>query len=107
MARYHHFTGIACAKKKIGLRQKLDALRVQTGHSLSKYQGFGRELICYKGTPLFLAYYISGLFVRSLCTIQSHVVNFQPFVPSFAIFHAVLICFELNDPEIEKTINEL
>ena len=32
-----------------GLRQKLDALRVQNGQSLSKYQGFGRKLICYKG----------------------------------------------------------
>ena len=26
--------------------------------------------------------------MRSLCSIQSHVVNFQFFVPSFAIFHA-------------------
>ena len=40
--------------------------------------------------------------MRSLCTIQSHVINFQPFVPSFAFLHALLICFELNDPEIEK-----
>jgi hypothetical protein len=31
------------------LRQKLDALRVQNGQSLSKYQGFGRKIICYKG----------------------------------------------------------
>jgi thymidylate synthase len=28
---YHNFTHIACAKKLRGLRQKLDALRVQTG----------------------------------------------------------------------------
>ena len=40
--------------------------------------------------------------MRSLSTIQTHVVNFQPFVPSFAIFMHLLICFELNDPEIEK-----
>src|SRR5215216_5064463 len=37
---------------------------------------------------IFLNYYNSILFVRSLCTIQSHVINFQPFLPSFAIFHA-------------------
>ena len=37
---YHHFTHIVCAKEQRGLRQKLDALRVQTGQSLSKYQGF-------------------------------------------------------------------
>ena len=35
LAWYHHFTHIACAKKLRGLRQKLDALRVQTGcHSI-------------------------------------------------------------------------
>ena len=49
LACYHHFTHIACAKKLRGLRQKLDALRVQNGQSLSKYHGFGRKLICYKG----------------------------------------------------------
>ena len=43
----------ACAKKLRGLREKLDALRVQNGQSLSKYQGFGRKLICYKGILLF------------------------------------------------------
>ena len=36
-----------------GLSQKLDTLRVQTGQSLSEYQGFGRELICYTGTSIF------------------------------------------------------
>ena len=41
-----------------------------------------------KGTSFFLTYYNSRLFVRSLCTIQTHVVKFQPFVPSFAYFHA-------------------
>ena len=53
LAWYHHFIHIACARKLRGLRQKLDALRVQTGQSLSKYQGFWRELICYMGTSFF------------------------------------------------------
>ena len=53
LAWYHHFIHIACARKLRGLRQKLDALRVQTGQSLSEYQGFGRELICYMGTSMF------------------------------------------------------
>ena len=88
LAWYHHFTHIACAKKLIGLREKLDALHVQNGQSLLKSQGFRRKLICYKRHFIFLTYYNTRLFVRSLCTIQSHVVNFQPFVPSFAIFHA-------------------
>ena len=30
-----------CVQKSRGLRQKLDTLRVQTGQSVSEYQGFG------------------------------------------------------------------
>ena len=47
LAWCNHFTHIACAKKLRGLWQKLDALRVQNGQSLSKYQDFRRKLICY------------------------------------------------------------
>ena len=36
----------------------------------------------------FLTYYSSRLFLHSVCTIQSHVINFQPFLTSFHIFHA-------------------
>ena len=53
LAWYHHFIHIACAKKLRGLRQKLDALCVQTGQSLSKDKGFGRKLICYEDTSHF------------------------------------------------------
>ena len=40
-------------KSREGDGKKLDALRVQTGQSLSEYEGFGRELICYTGTSMF------------------------------------------------------
>ena len=40
-------------KSREGYGKKLDALHVQTGQSLSKYQGFGRELIGYTGTSFF------------------------------------------------------
>ena len=53
LAWYHHFTHIACARKYRGLWQKLDALRVQNGQSLSKYQGFIRKPVCYKGISFF------------------------------------------------------
>src|SRR3954468_17146530 len=43
LAWYHHLTHITCVQKLRGLRQKLDALRVQTGPSLSKYEGFRRN----------------------------------------------------------------
>ena len=41
-------------------------------------------------------------FVCLVCTIRSHVINFQPFLTSFSIFHAFTDFFDLNDPEIEK-----
>ena len=49
LAWYHHFTHIECAKKLRGLRQKMDALHVKNGQSLSKYPGFIRKLVCYIG----------------------------------------------------------
>ena len=53
LAWYHHFVHIARARKLRGLRQELDALRVQNGQSLSKYQDFIRKLVCYKGISFF------------------------------------------------------
>ena len=49
----YHLTHITCAQKLRGLQQKLDALHVQTGPSLSKYEGFTRKLICFKGISFF------------------------------------------------------
>ena len=65
LAWYHHFIHIACARKLRGLRQKLDALRVQNGQSLSKYQDFIRKLVCYKGISFFKTYLNSWLLVCS------------------------------------------
>ena len=67
LAWYHHFTHIACARKLRGLRQKLDALRVQNGQSLSKYQGFIRKLVCYKGISFFWTYFNSIEIGRASC----------------------------------------
>src|SRR3954470_21508313 len=61
LAWYHHFIHIACVQKLRGLRQKLDALRVQTGPSLSKYEGFRRKLVCFKGISFSQTYYNSRL----------------------------------------------
>ena len=91
LAWYHHFIHIACARKLRGLRQKLDALRVQNGQSLSKYKDFIRKPVCYKRISFSKTYLNSWLFVYSKCTIQSHVINFQPFLTSFAIFMHFLI----------------
>ena len=62
-----------------------------------------KKHICYKRTSLFLIYYNSGLFLFFVCMIQGNVIDFQPFLASFAIFHSFTDLFlELNDHEIEK-----
>src|SRR3954464_4742574 len=53
LAWCHNLTHITCVQNLRGLRQKLDALRVQTGLSLSKYEGFTRKLMCYKDISFF------------------------------------------------------
>src|SRR3954453_9886352 len=88
LARYHHLIHITCVQKMRGLRQKLHAVRVQTGPSLSKYKGFRRKLICYKDISFFLGYFNSRLFLHSTCNVQSYILKFQPFLTSFAIFFA-------------------
>ena len=95
LAWYHHFIHIACARMLRGLRQKLYALRIQNGQSLSKYQDFIRKFVCYKGISFFKTYLNSWLFVCSKCTIQSHIIIFQSFPTSFVIFHAFTNYFEL------------
>ena len=51
---------------------------------------------------IFLTYFNSRLFVNSIGIIPSNIPKFQPFLTSFAIFHAFTDFFTLNDPEIEK-----
>ena len=51
----------------------------------------------------FKTYYNSRLFLRSVRTIQSDVINFQNFLTSFDIFQSFTDLFrELNDREIEN-----
>src|ERR1043165_7695764 len=102
---YHHLTHIPCVQKLRGLRQKLDALCVQTGPSLSKYEGFRRKLIYFKGNSFFLTYFNSILFLHPTCNIQRHILKFQPFLTTFAIFLHLMIYFEVNDLEIGEGYN--
>ena len=104
---YHHFTHIACAKKYRSLRQKLDALRVQNRQSPSKYQVFMRKLVYTKGISLFWTYLNSIVFLCSKCTIQSHIINLQPFLTSFVIFHAFTDFFSYKTLKLKITTNEL
>ena len=89
------------------LRQKLDALRVQNRQSLSKYQRFIWKLVCYKGISFFKTYLNSRLFVCLKCIIQSHIINFQPFLTSIVIFHAFTDFFSYKTVKLKSISNEL
>src|SRR6266536_297 len=102
MAWYHHLSHITCVKKLRGLRQKLDALRVQTGQSLSKYQGFRRKLICYKGIPFFKLITTPEILCVRYAPFKATSSTFNPFCLHLQFFIHLMICFELNDPKIEK-----
>ena len=104
LAWYHHLTHIACVQKLRGLRQILDGLRVQTGPSLSKYEGFRRKLICFKGISFFLTYFNSRLFYIQHATFKATYWNFNPFRLSLLFFMHLMIYFELNDLEIGKEL---
>src|SRR3954464_8679740 len=88
LARYHHLIHIACVQKLRGLRQKLDALRVQTGPSLSKYKGFTRNSSVSKAFHFSKLILTQDFCLHSTCNIQSHILIFQTFLTSFVIFHA-------------------
>src|SRR3954467_14884203 len=105
LAWYHHLTHTTCVQKLRRLRQKLDALRVQTGPSLSNYKGFTQKLISYKDILFFQGYFNSRLFLHPTWNIQSHILKFQPFLTSFGIFMPLMIYFELNDLEIGRGYN--
>ena len=52
---------------------------------------------------VFYTYLNSSLFLRSVCIIQSDVINFQHVLTSFAFFQSFTDLFrELNDGEIEN-----
>ena len=60
-----------------------------------KYRCFIWKLVCYKGISFFWNHLNSIVFLCSKCTIESHIINFQPFLISFVIFHAFTDYFEL------------
>ena len=47
--------------------------------------------LLYRQFKILITYYNSGCFLHPACDIQSHVINFQLFLPSFSIFHAYTI----------------
>ena len=71
------------------LRERVERVTAKTGQTLSEYQGFGQELICYTATSMFLiTYWNSGLLLCSVCSIQSEVINFQHVLTTFVVFQS-------------------
>ena len=63
---------------------------------------FHRETHLLRRDLIFSTYLNSIVFLCSKWTIQRHIINFQPFLTSFVIFHAFTDYFELWDHEIEN-----
>ena len=57
--------------------------------------GFHIEIRVLQRDFIFWTYLNSIVFLCSKCTIQSYIINFQPFLTSFVIFHAFTDYFEL------------
>ena len=94
---------------------KVESVTTKTGCSSctnwtisSEVWGFKWKLICYKGISFFQTFLNSRLFVHSIGTIQSHILKFETFLTSFAIFHAFNDLFCAKWPwKWKASINEL
>ena len=65
--------------------------------------GFRTRTHLLHGHFIFLTYLNSRLFLRSVCSIQSDIINFQHVLTSFAVFPSFTYLFrEPNDREIEN-----
>ena len=98
LAWYHHFTHIACARKYRRLRQKLDAFRVQNRQSPSKYEGFIRKLVCYKGISFLKLIWTPDFLCVQNAPFKGTSQNFNNFWLHLVFFVHLLICFWANWP---------
>src|SRR3954468_15737852 len=53
-----------------------------------KVRGFQTKTYLFQRHFIFLNLFQLKTFLHSICTIQSHILKFQPFLTSFGIFHA-------------------
>src|SRR3954468_24263082 len=70
-----------------------------------KVQGFLMKTHLLQRHFIFLTYFNSRLFLHPTCNIQSHILKFQPFLTTLAIFMHLMIYFEVNDLEFGKGYN--
>src|SRR4051812_47226403 len=70
-----------------------------------KVQGFHTKTHLLQRHFIFLSLFQLKTFFASNSNIQSHILKIQPFLSSFAIFHAFNDLFLVNDLEIGKGDN--
>src|SRR3954463_7435882 len=70
-----------------------------------KVRGFETKSHLFQRHFIFLNLFQLKTFLHPKRNIQSHILKFQPFLTSFAIFMHLMIYFELNDPVIGKHYN--
>src|ERR1041384_8819337 len=70
-----------------------------------KIRGFQTKTHLLQRHFIFLNLFQLKIFLHPTCKIQSHILKFQPFLTTFAIFHAFNDLFQLNDLEIGKGYN--
>src|SRR3954469_20900080 len=63
-----------------------------------KVHGFQTKTHLLQRHFIFQAYFNSRLFLHPTCNIQSSILKFQPFLASFAIFHAFNDLFSAKGP---------
>ena len=87
--------GMVLSFRPHSMCEKVERVTAKTGcTSCTKWtisfegSGFHTETHLSQRDFNFETYLNSRLFVCSKCTIQSHLINFQPFLTSFVIFHA-------------------
>ena len=107
LAWYHHFTHIACARKLRGLRQKLDALRVQNGQSLSKYQDLIWKLVCYKGFHFFKLIWTPDFLCVQNIPFKATSSIFKPFWLHLLFFMHLLLILSYKTLKFKSIPNEL
>ena len=107
VAWYHHFTHIACAKKLRGLRQKLDALRVQNGLSLSKYQVSDENPTVTKGFHYFELIWTPDFLCVKNAPFKATSSIFNPFWFHLLFFMHLLIILSYKTLKLKSISNEL
>ena len=102
LAWYHNFTHVACAKKLCGLREKLYALRVQTGNLLRSIRVSDKNSSITNGFHIFKHNLLKTFSAFNMHHLKPHNHFSNLFWLDLLFFMHFMIYFELNDPEIDK-----